>query len=229
MIGPLPTAKGWYPDPATGGTKYWDGERWSGDTRPRRRPFAPACSFGPLGYLLLFLAVMWALLSYMAFQETQQTGYIVGAAAFLLFSMIMCVYFQRGQGPSTAEVERRLADERKAAKARRRAANVASVAATLGRVGKPSRAAPASNHSAAVAQINAISDPRTAQALQNLQNLLFTRAITDDEFFVAKNKLFGPSIPTDAFAHIEKLSELHRAGVLGDVEFAAAKAKALGI
>lgn len=30
--GDRPTAEGWYRDPATGGTRYWDGSRWSGDT-----------------------------------------------------------------------------------------------------------------------------------------------------------------------------------------------------
>ncbi len=33
----------------------------------------------------------------------------------------------------------------------------------------------------------------------------------------------------DSFSQIEKLAELHEAGILGDVEFASAKAKALGI
>jgi hypothetical protein len=41
--------------------------------------------------------------------------------------------------------------------------------------------------------------------------------------------LLGTPAPTDSFAQIEKLAELHQAGILGDVEFAAAKAKALGL
>lgn len=229
MTSPNPTFKGWYPDPVQGGTRYWDGERWSGDTRPPRRPFAPACSFGPLGYLLLFLSVMWLLLCIMAFQDTRQAGYMFGGIAFLLFSTAMCVYLQRGQGPSTADVERRIAQQRKDAKAKRRAANSAAATANRGRGSRSRSHSTASHDSRAVAQIIAISDPETARALQNLQNLLFTQAISDGEFQAAKNKLLGPTLPTEAFAYIEKLAELHRAGILGDVEFAAAKSKALGL
>ena len=35
-----PAFADWYPDTATGGTNYWDRKRWTGDARPRRRPFA---------------------------------------------------------------------------------------------------------------------------------------------------------------------------------------------
>jgi len=225
-----PTFKGWYPDPATGGTRYWDGSRWTGDTRPRRRPFAPACSTGPLGYLLVFLAVMWLILCVMTFRETQNGGYIVGGIAFLLLSIPAGIYLLRGQGPSTAEVEARLAAERKEAKAKRRAADVAGVVAGLGRIGRPRPpAAPMSGDAAAVAQIEAIARPDTARALQNLQNLLYTQAITEAEYQAAKDKLLGTRAPSDSFAQIKKLAELHEAGILGDVEFAAAKAKALGL
>lgn len=37
-----PGPAGWYPEPDSGGTKYWDGKRFTGDVRPRRRPFAAA-------------------------------------------------------------------------------------------------------------------------------------------------------------------------------------------
>ncbi|RQP11460.1 MAG: DUF2510 domain-containing protein [Microbacteriaceae bacterium] len=33
MSSAQPTVAGWYPDPETGGTRYWDGSRWTGDVR----------------------------------------------------------------------------------------------------------------------------------------------------------------------------------------------------
>jgi hypothetical protein len=48
-----------------------------------------------------------------------------------------------------------------------------------------------STESATAAQINALASPETAKAIQNLQNLLYTHAITDEEFQAAKKKLLG--------------------------------------
>lgn len=82
------------------------------------------------------------------------------------------------------------------------------------------------------AQVRAISNPETAQALQNLQNLLYTRAISDEEFQAAKNNLLRSgraNAHNDALAHLERLVELHEAGILDDVEFTAAKLKVLGL
>jgi len=82
------------------------------------------------------------------------------------------------------------------------------------------------------AQIRAISNPETAQALQNLQNLLYTRAISDEEFQAAKSNLLRSgraNAQNDALAHLERLVELHEAGILDDVEFTAAKLKVLGL
>jgi hypothetical protein len=47
------------------------------------------------------------------------------------------------------------------------------------------------NDAAAAARINALSNPETAQALQNLQNLLQTQVLTEAEFQAAKDKLLG--------------------------------------
>ena len=83
-----------------------------------------------------------------------------------------------------------------------------------------------------VAQVNAVANPDTSKALQNLQNLLYTHAITDADFQAAKDTLLRSSTAradADTFAHIEKLVELHQAGILGDVEFQVAKLKALGL
>src|SRR5690349_14657077 len=52
MQGPLqtPTFAGWYPDPSTRGTAYWDGSRWTGDSRPRRRKCAAASKHDGPGF-----------------------------------------------------------------------------------------------------------------------------------------------------------------------------------
>lgn len=141
------------------------------------------------------------------------------------------IYMFRGQGPSTQTIEARLAAERKEVKAKRRGANFARFTENLTRRFVPNSAPTASTSSdaAAAAQINAIANTQTAQALQNLQNLLYTRAITDAEYRAAKGKLVGTLEFTDSFAQIAKLAELHEAGILGDMEFSAAKARALGL
>src|SRR5690606_40069836 len=121
-----------------------------------------------------------------------------------------------------------IAAEEKEAKARRRAANVASFFTGFGRRKTP-RTKTADNQAAAVAQIKAISDPDTARALQNLQNLLYSRVLTDDEFQTAKDRLLGLTMADDHLEQLEQLSELHRQGVLGDLEFSSAKARLLDI
>jgi DNA uptake protein ComE-like DNA-binding protein len=52
-------------------------------------------------------------------------------------------------------------------------------------------AAPAHNDAAAAAQIQALANPQTAKALQNLQDLLATNVLTLAEFHAAKDKLLG--------------------------------------
>ncbi|WP_339622155.1 SHOCT domain-containing protein [uncultured Salinibacterium sp.] len=230
MSDAVPIAPGWYPDPATGGTRYWEGSRWTGDVRPRRKPFAASSKSGVAAIIAIWMGVGWLPLGIGAYSETGQGGYIVAAVLIPLVAAVVAVYFLRGKGPSTQEVEARLAQERKEAKAKRRDANIAGFAANMWSLVKPRpEAAPASGESAASAQINAIADPETAKALLKLQNLQYTRTITDDEFQAAKDKLLGPVTAFDSFSQIEKLAELHEAGILGDVEFASAKAKALGI
>ena len=88
------------------------------------------------------------------------------------------------------------------------------------------------NTDVAAAQIRAVSNPETARALQNLQNLLYTQAITDAEFQSAKDRLLRSETARaqdDAFAQLQKVVELHEAGILNDVEFSAAKIKILGL
>ena len=154
--------------------------------------------------------------------------FLVGFVMLLAY-VAYGIYLFRGQGPSTGAVEARLAGDRKEVKAKRRSANLAGVAAALVHRGRPQKSAPAPSDSALAAQVNAIASTGTARSLQNLQNLLNTRAITDEEYEAAKEKLFGVQALDDSFAQIAKLAELHEAGVLGDVEFAAAKARVLGL
>ncbi len=162
--------------------------------------------------------------------QGESAGMLVFGIVFLLVAIAAGFYLSRGQGPTTAEVEARLAKERQEAKSKRRAANWAGFAAGLGRIGRPQPPTPvASRDAVAAAQINAIADPETARSLQSFQHLLYTQAITDQEYQTAKDRLFGVQPSDDAYAQIAKLAELHEAGILGDVEFAAAKARVLGL
>ena len=232
MSAPVPTFAGWYPDADTGGTKYWDGKRWTGDTRPPRKPFAAAAR--PDDWSLFLLGISLPALPIMASVfpdesvEKPVLWFLVGFVMLLAY-VAYGIYLFRGQGPSTGAVEARLAGDRKEVKAKRRSANLAGVAAALVHRGRPQKSAPAPSDSALAAQVNAIASTGTARSLQNLQNLLNTRAITDEEYEAAKEKLFGVQALDDSFAQIAKLAELHEAGVLGDVEFAAAKARVLGL
>jgi hypothetical protein len=223
MYDGVPTSSGWYPDPHTGGTRYWDGTRWTGDGRPRRRSFAAEARDNDLLRTIPsagFLAAV-ALLGLGAGGESPVMVAI--GVLVVVGCAVATVYVLRGQGPTTKAVQERLAAERSAAdKAARRAARSRRGPLIGVNIEAPDVAG--------AAQVNAIANPETAQALQNLQNLRYTRAISDEEFAAAKDRLLGTrAAPPDSLAHVEKLVELHRAGVLSDVEFAAAKAKALGI
>jgi len=180
----------------------------------------------PLQYLLPFIVVMFLLLSIMAFQESGNFGMVLGSIVALIIVVPLAAWLHRGQGPSTSEVQNRLAQEHKEAKTRRRTANVASFLNGFRRAPQP---APVNQQVVAAAQVQAISDPSTARALQNLQNLLYTRTLTDEEFQAAKDKLLGPTNFLSATEQIEQLSELHRQGILGDLEFSSAKARILGL
>jgi hypothetical protein len=231
-----PTFADWYPDAATGGTKYWDGTRWTGDTRPRRKPFAAAArdndKFG-----LLFLALGAPGLAFLGAFGDEVEGlwakllwFVSGVV--LLLALIACgIYLFRGQGPTTASIEQRLAAEEKSAKGRRRSANLASFAERLVGRGRPQQPAPSmlTRPDTTAAQINAISTGETTRSLEKLQHLLYSGAITDLEYQAAKDKLLGTRAIDDPFAQVAKLAELHRDGVLGDVEFAAAKARVLDL
>lgn len=194
MSGPDPTFAGWYPDAATGGMKYWDGSRWTGDTRFGRKAFAAASAHRGWGIALTVFGVLSVLTSPSQLEQTQadETSSMSPAGQFL-FAIVLGlalaawgVYLFRGQGPTTKAIEARLAADSAASNLRQVARpRPQSVVVNVG--------ASSTGDAVAVAQINALASPETARALQNLQNLLYTQALTDAEFQAAKDKLLGNS------------------------------------
>lgn len=80
-------------------------------------------------------------------------------------------------------------------------------------------------------QAQAVADPATSKALQDLSKLLYTRAITDEEYQSAKDKLFvSHTVQTqrDTVEQLQQLAQLHESGILGNAEFRAAKLRVLG-
>ena len=129
-----PTFADWYPDAATGGTKYWDGKRWTGDLRPRRKQFAAAAK--PDDWGLFFLGLSFPalpLLAGIAPDESVEKPvlWILVGIVLLLAYVAFGIYRFRGQGPTTASIKKRMAAEEASAKGRRRSANMASVAERL--------------------------------------------------------------------------------------------------
>lgn len=185
MRTPVPTFAGWYPDAETSGTRYWAGLRWTGDTRPRRKPFAAASAHRGWGIVLVIYGVLFLLTS--PAQVTTGTSMISAVGGFLaviVFGLVFLapgVYLLRGQGPTTRAVRARVALE----DLRRDAQPWPPVAPSI----VMNFAASTSNDAAAAAQINALANPETARALQSLQNLLYTRVLTEAEFQTAKDTL----------------------------------------
>jgi len=152
--------------------------------------------------------------------------------------MAASAYVFRGKGAAAAldtweamqEKRREDAEKREEAqKAQRRKERADFVSTILGRAPRPIANG---DDAVAAAQVAAIANPETARAIQNLQNLLYTQAITDQEFQAAKDRLLRSSdgsANTDVFAQVLKLAELHEAGVLNDSEFSASKLRLLGL
>lgn len=220
----VPTSAGWYADPHTRGTRYWDGSRWTGDGRPLRRGFAPAARNDDLVRTIPGLGALFGF-GLIGLGSGNSNGMVALGVLVVLGCAVATAYLLRGQGATTKAVEERLAAERSAAdKAARRAARSRFRGVPL--IGVHVEAPDV----VGAAQVNAIANSETSRALQDLQNLRYTRAISDEEFSAAKDKLLGlRTPPSEPLAKLEQLMELHRAGILTDTEFAAAKAKALGI
>lgn len=68
MTDSLPTSAGWYSDPPSCGTRYWDGTNWTGDRRPpRRRSFAAAAHHREWGLALALGGLVLPLLGFLTF------------------------------------------------------------------------------------------------------------------------------------------------------------------
>lgn len=184
---------GWHPDPATGGTRYWNGARWLA-SRPKRRPFAAAGAHKGWGIGLLAFGVLAAVTSPgQIFSDEagdtllERTGSFLGVLLMGFVCTAVGLYLFRGQGPTNKAVQELAAQVAASERSMAHRDRARSVAPTP----VPSSRTQPSTDAALVAQINAISKPETAQALQNLHNLLYTRVITEAEFRAAKDRLLG--------------------------------------
>lgn len=206
MGDPVPTSAARQPDPDTGGPKDGDGSSRTVDTQP---PTAPAPSSRRLWILLIVGGVLVVLVCAWVFFSTGLAVLLtiialVGGSAYAmrnerirrvvvrlgglafagLAAAVAASQKKADEARQLQEEERRKAELKEQRKEQDRAALKAAFL---------SRIAPAKRNDAAVAaQIHAISNPETAKALQNLQNLLYTHVITEAEFQTAKDRLLGP-------------------------------------
>lgn len=114
-----PGPAGWYPDTKTGGTAYWDGKRFTGDVRPRRRPFAAAANHTVAAIVVWIIGGLMVLSSPAQLapvdpdlvDSTKSTPGGPGAFALALvlgFGLIaLGFYLFRGQGERTGPVAAR--------------------------------------------------------------------------------------------------------------------------
>lgn len=195
-------ARGWYPDGESGGTKYWDGFEWSGHRRPPRRTFAAKSSHRIWGIVLVVFGGFYLLSSFSAFSATSE-GFAAVFAAFLLFLVVGGallaggIFLLRGQGPTMRQVN----TEIEAYRAERRARAPLPTSAPSGMPIPPVTGGSGSTininlaggaaESAAAEQMRVLADPETSASLLNLQNLLYTRTITEAEYQAAKDRLFA--------------------------------------
>lgn len=190
-----PTGLGWYPDEQTGGTKFWDGSEWTGDLRPPRKRFAAAAHHRGGGITACIIGGLFLLSSpsQLTNPSPETTDPAASFVAALMLSAALVawgIYLLRGQGSTTKAVFERI-------RRKRLASDVYGTPPAHSHF----EAVPAFNSASntdqtaaatiTAAQIQAISNPETARALQNLQALLYTRTISPEEFQRAKNKLLG--------------------------------------
>lgn len=196
-----PTGLGWYPDEQTGGTKFWDGRQWTGDLRPPRKRFAAAAHHRGGGITACIIGGLCffsspSQLTNPSPETTDPAASFVAALVLSAALVVWGVYLLRGQGPTTKAVLERIRRERLASDAYGTppAHSYFEPAPAFNSASNTSSNTTTDQTAAATitaAQIQAISDPETARALQNLQALLYTRTISPEEFQRAKNKLLG--------------------------------------
>ena len=191
--------QGWYPDDSTGGTRFWDGRQWSGDVRPIRQSYAAPYRSRAWGLPLTIIGTVALLGSPAQLSAERPEGATSGAVVFWwsIAVGIVClsigIYFLRGRGPSTRSVLTRWEHEqaeRARLDAAQRAADEVEARALQDADARTAQLADTRSRAVA-AQIEALSDPDTAKALKALQDLLYTRTITEEEFRKAKDRLLG--------------------------------------
>ena len=177
-----------------------------------RKPFAAKRRNALAGVLLLVLGGFSLLLSLVVFSGDVTDSVGEGIAVFLLFFVPAAglgawgAYLVRGEGAdvlTTALPELKTRFRELKQRQKQELENIPPPSApsnTRATTAAPSTT-PSTNinidlgslidNAAPSAQIKALSDPDTAKALQNLQNLLYTRTITEEEFHAAKSKLLG--------------------------------------
>lgn len=114
-----PGPAGWYPDTEMGGTKYWDGKRFTGDVRPRRRPFAAAAKHKK-GAIWVWIIGALILISSprqlvpVASTDVDSADTTSGGPGSFVFAVVLGValivwgfYLIRGQGEATGPVAAR--------------------------------------------------------------------------------------------------------------------------
>ncbi|MEZ0578148.1 SHOCT domain-containing protein [Nocardioides sp. MH1] len=184
---------GWNPDPETGGTRYWNGSQWLA-TRPKRRPFAAPSFHKGWGIGLLAVGVLAALTSpAQLFSDDAGSTTADRIGTFFVALVVGCVctavgvYLLRGQGPTDKQVHETAA---RAAGSERLVQQQAFMAPPTA---PPASMKPTVSDAAAVAQINALSNPETATSLRNLRDLMETGILSEAEYQAAKKKLLGLS------------------------------------
>lgn len=104
-----PTLAGWYPDPETGGTVYWDGSRWTDHTRPRRRLFAARSRDRTMIPIIMLGAGSYGYICIIAAYEGDfSRGWFAVGVATPVAALLYSVYLFRGRGPTTQQVRTHL-------------------------------------------------------------------------------------------------------------------------
>jgi hypothetical protein len=165
---------GWYPNPDVGGTRYWDGRRWTGDARPPRKPFAAASAHKGWGITLLIVGGLMVLASpaNLTVRTTVNSdGEAVtsgGPGSFVIAIVVGLglaawgLYLFRGQGPRTKVVAT------KAEVANAYESSVAALSSEVARSPEPRAALVAAYlgvHAAATRHFGAVQAPGELAAL----------------------------------------------------------------